>query len=128
MAAECTINAEPSLISVSAQGLPDYLSIDALWHDIVAACNQHQCFDVLGTSNLEPAASGEAYSHAAIFEAAGVNRGFRIAWVEENPAAKEWIKLSEAVVRNRDLASARAFDSVAEAKRWLAETKAEPAR
>ncbi len=124
MVPEYTITPEPALISVTVEGLPDYLSIDKLWNDIVAACNQHQCFDILGTSNLEPAPSGEAYSHAAIFEAAGVHNGFRIAWVEENPAAKEWIKLSEAVVRNRDLATARAFDSVAEAKRWLVQTDA----
>ena len=110
------------MISVTVQGLPDYLSIDKLWRDIVAACNRHQCCDILGTSNLEPAPSGEAYSHAAIFEATGVHNGFRIAWVEKNPAAKEWIKLTEAVIRNRDLATARAFDSVAEAKRWLAQT------
>ena len=48
-----------------------------------------------------------------------MHNGFRIAWVEKNAATKEWIKLSEAVVRNRDLATARAFDSVADAKRWL---------
>ena len=115
-----TITPEPSMISVTVEGLPDYLSIDKLWHDIVAACNQHQCFDILGSSNSELAPTDEAYSHAAIFEAAGVHNGFRIAWVEENAAAKEWIKLSEAVVRNRNLATARVFDSVAEAKRWLA--------
>ena len=124
MALEYTITPEPALISVTVEGLPDYLSIDKLWHDIVAACNQHQCFDILGTSNLEPAPSGEAYSHAAIFEAAGVHNGFRIAWVEKNAATKEWIKLSEAVVRNRDLATARAFDSLEDAKRWLTDRAA----
>ena len=125
MALDYRITPEASMISVTVEGLPDYLSIDKLWHDIVAACNQHQCFDILGTSNLEPAPSGEAYSHAAIFEAAGVHNGFRIAWVEKNAATKEWIKLSEAVVRNRDLATARAFDSVADAKRWLGDAAAD---
>lgn len=125
MALDYTIAPGPSMISVTVEGLPDYLSIDKLWRDIVAACNRHQCFHILGTSNLEPAGSSEAYDHVAIFEAAGVNRRFRIAWIEENPAAIEWIKLWEAVVRNRDLATARAFDSVADAKRWLTDRPAD---
>ena len=122
MALKYTINPEPALMSVRVDGLPDYLSIDRLWRDIVAACKQHECFNVLGVSNLEPASASEAYNHAAIFEATGVDNGFNIAWVEENPATKEWIELAGAVVRNRGLTTARTFDSVADAKRWLADS------
>ena len=88
-------------------------------------CKRHDCFDILGVSALQPVSTGEAYDHAAIFEAVGVTKDFRIAWVEENPDAKEWIKLSEAVVRNRQLATTQVFNSVADAKRWLTEKSSE---
>ncbi len=125
MALEYSITAEPSLIAVSVDGLPDYLSIDRLWHDIVAACKRHDCFDILGVSTVQPASLSEAYDHAAIFEAVGVTKEFHIAWVEENPEAKEWIRLSEAVVRNRQLAKTKVFNNVADAKRWLTEKSSE---
>jgi hypothetical protein len=63
----------------------------------------------------------DAYDRAAILAAAGVDHRYRIAWVQKNESSKEFLKLAEAVVRNRMLASARVFDSLAEAKRWLAE-------
>jgi hypothetical protein len=112
---------EEPLIRVSVTGSPDYLSLDKLWHDIVATCEVHGCLKVLGESATEPLKDEEAYDHAAIFEAAGMSNLYRVAWVEKNEDALEKTKLAEAVVNNRDLVTGRAFDNPTEARRWLSE-------
>ena len=109
------------MIRVTVTGSPDYLSIDKLWHDIVAACLQHNCLKVLGDSISENWRDEDAYDHAPIFEAAGVSKQFRVAWVEANAPAREAIKLAEAVVNNRDVVTAQVFPNLAAARRWLAE-------
>jgi hypothetical protein len=43
--------------------------------------------------------------------------------MEENSNAKDAIRRVEAVVTNRDVVTGRVFDTLAEAKRWLAEGK-----
>jgi len=122
MALEYSIKYEDSLIQVNVTGVTDYLSLNQLLSDIVAACDKHQCFDVLGISNTEYLSMEEAYDCAAIFQAAGVTSRHRIAWVQENPSSREFLRLAEAVVRNRLLLETTpVFDSVADAKRWLAE-------
>jgi hypothetical protein len=107
---------------VTVRGSPDYLSLDHLWQDIADACNRHDCFKILGVSESENWGADEAYDHAAIFEAAGITTGHRIAWIEKNGKSKASIKLAETVVLHRGLATAQAFDDIAEAKHWLLET------
>ena len=124
MTFEYSIRYEDALIRVKVAGSPDYLSTDRLWHDIVAACQEHDCLKVLGESNTENWKEEDAYDHAPIFEAAGMSSRYRVAWVEANAPARETIKLAEAVVNNRDVVTGRIFESVAEAKRWLAEESA----
>jgi len=126
MSLKYTITHEDSLIRVAVSGSPDYLSTDRLWHDIVARCKKENCFRVLGESATEEWRSEDSYDHAAIFEAAGVTQDYRVAWVEQNPDAKEAIKLAEAVIRNRGLDKARAFEDLADAKRWLDEKPVTP--
>jgi hypothetical protein len=116
-----SIKHEDSLIRVTVTGLPDYLSLDQLWRDIVAACKEHECLMVLGESKTEGWHDEDAYDHAAIFQAAGLTEQYCVAWVEEHAEAREKIKLAEAVVLNRGIVTGRVFNSVAEAKRWLAE-------
>ena len=118
---EYSIRYEDSLIRVTVTGTPDYLSTDRLWHDIVANCKRHECSKILGESETEEWQEADAYDHAPIFEAAGLSRQVRIAWVEKNEEARTSIKLAEAVVRNRGFATARVFDDITEARRWLAD-------
>ncbi|MGI9233902.1 MAG: hypothetical protein ACR2RD_09765 [Woeseiaceae bacterium] len=117
-----TIEHDDSCIRVRVTGTPDYLSTDRLWHDIVAHCKRTSCHRVLGESATEEWHDADAYDHAPIFEAAGISNSFRVAWVENNPEAREAIKLTEAVVNNRGFETARSFDNIADAKRWLDET------
>lgn len=122
MSLQYSIRHEDPVVRVTVTGSPDYLSLDQLWRDIVACCREHHCLKVLGSSRTEEWTDEDAYDHAAIFEAAGVTNRFRVAWVEENVAAMQAIKLAKAVVTNRDVVTGRVFASLAKAKRWLDET------
>ncbi len=62
---------------------------------------------------------GDALEIEALFNAAGVTSEFRIAWLNPNPAARPMIDLVEELMRNRDMAEARFFDSETDARAWL---------
>ncbi|MGI9248323.1 MAG: hypothetical protein ACR2QI_04870 [Woeseiaceae bacterium] len=122
MTLEYSIKHEQSLIKVRAHGTGDYLSVHQLWQDIAVACKKYSCQKILGEAHIDaPNPIDGAYDHAAIFEAASMTAEYRIAWVENNPEAKEPARLVEAVLRNRGLAVARVFDNIREAQRWLEE-------
>lgn len=120
MGLEYSISYEQSYVEVHVRGEGDYLSTDKMWKDISAACRKNDCHKILGIANIESRSAQHAYDHAAIFEAAGMTSEYRIAWVENNRSTIETARLVEAVIRNRDLADGRVFDSVPEARRWLA--------
>lgn len=90
-----------------------------LFTAIRSACEEHDCFRVLGIGrSTEPMPISDAYDHADMFNDVGIDGRFRIAWVELNPAAKEPIRFIEDVLFNRSLPG-RVFDNVDEALTWL---------
>ena len=119
MVLQYSIRHEDSLIRVSVVGSWDYLSVERLWREIATECKRHQCLDILGESDTKQWTEGAAYDFPTIFNAAGISPRHRIAWVQKNAASRETTRLVGAVLRNRKLAKARVFDSLAEAKRWL---------
>ena len=116
---EYSIEHERPYVRVTVSGSPDFLSIDRLWHDILAACKRYDCRRILGESTTEQWGKADAYDHADVMEAVDLSTDYRIAWVERNPESWEAIKLVDAVAKNRGLDAGRVFDSVADAKRWL---------
>lgn len=90
-----------------------------LWRGIIKACNDYQCFNILGISDTEPLSTMDAFDHEKIFRETGVTLKHRIAWVEKNPAAWEVMKFIENVLKNRSMVNGRLFTDVAEAKAWL---------
>jgi len=115
-----TIDFEDSTIVIRGGGTADKGSIAQLWREIVAACNEHKCFYILGVSDLEkPISIAEAFDHQAIFLEAGITIDHRIAWVDQNPDSLKMTQLVESVLLNRGLANARVFTDEFEARRWL---------
>lgn len=120
MALQYTINFEDSTIVVRGSGTADRQSIAQLWQEIVAACKEHNCFYILGFSDLDkPLSITEAFDHQAIFLEAGVTIDHRIAWVDKNPQSLQRTQLVESVLLNRGLANGRVFTDEFEARRWL---------
>ena len=111
---------EGDYIHAIHSGLNSYASSLKLWKRIVAACEEHQCFNILGESfNTNALSTMEAYDHLRIYEIVGVTRKHRIAWVNHVKAAGEMLKFIENVMLNRGLIIGRLFPTVEEAKRWL---------
>lgn len=120
MTAQYKIEYINSIIEVRATGIPDRQSVSQMWKDIIEACKEHQCFSILGLSNMDrPLKLEDAIDHQAIFLEAGVTIDHRIAWVQLNPEAYAMNELVETVLLNRGLANGRLFADEFEARRWL---------
>lgn len=114
------ISKEDSVIRVRTEGVFDFLQAYEMWEKIVAACNSHNCFRVLGQSGLEePVPALDAYEHLGILESVGISPHHRIAWVAEDPALLDSLRIVETVVRNRSPFAVRMFDKMNDAERWL---------
>ncbi len=115
-----SIDAEDNLVVVRVSGIPDRPAVIELWRDVVSASRKHSCSNVLGLASTgRPMDLGDALENEALFDAAGVTSEFRIAWLNPNPAARPMIDLVEELMRNRDMAEARFFDSETDARAWL---------
>ncbi len=115
-----TIEHKGSYIHVGQYGEDNYdISLD-LWQRVVAACRQHDCYNILGESHTEEELSTiDAYSHIEIFKLAGVTLKHRVAWVHKGGEPSKEGRFIETVLQNRGMVNGRLFSSVAEAKRWL---------
>jgi 4-diphosphocytidyl-2C-methyl-D-erythritol kinase len=97
------------------------ISLD-LWMKIAAACEEYNCYNILGeTYTTNDLSITENYDHIEIFKAAGINSKHRIAWVNHSKIAAEGIKLVETVAKNRMVTGSGGglFASVDDAKKWL---------
>lgn len=119
MDAGFTISFEGDHIKVLSGGDKNLKYATQLWTAVVEACNEHQCFNVLGIADTtSPMPALEGYQHADLFRKLGIARNFRVAWVELNQDAREATYFIETVLYNRGLPG-RLFDTVAEATEWL---------
>lgn len=121
MVAKYSIEYVNSIIEVRAAGVPDRESVGQMWKDIIAACNEHSCFSILGIANMDqPLSLADAIDHQAIFLEAGVTIDYRIAWVQLNPEARKRSEVAETILLNRGMLNGRLFADEFEARRWLA--------
>ena len=120
MAVQYAIEFADTHIEVRVSGIPDRDSLVSMWRDVVAACAENSCFDVLGLSTVErPTSLRDAISYAEILEEAGVTPNTRVAWLNRNPAAFVMVELIAEVLSNRRIAEACAFRDETDARRWL---------
>jgi len=117
---EYTIKYENPFLRVETQGIFDFVKVFEMWEAIFATCREHNCFKILGISNLEkPVPSMDAYDHLSLLQTTGVTQNHRIAWVAGKPELLERLRLTETVLRTRGSINIRAFDSLKAATRWL---------
>lgn len=113
------IKKEDKYILARITGNIGYAQILELWRGIIRACDEYQCFNILGISETEPLSTMDAFGHEKIFRETGVSMKHRIAWVEKDPAAKKQLEFAETVLKNRGLVNGGLFADVSEAKAWL---------
>ena len=91
------------------------------WTDLVEVCVAHNCYHVLSvTHSITVMPVFDAFDTIERFRDLGIDRKYRIAWVELNPEAHETVNFVDAALYNRGLPG-RAFATEAEAKKWLLE-------
>ena len=87
----------------------------------MAACDQYNCFNILGESyTTEELSTMDAFNHLKIVELVGLTLQHRVAWVIQEKETGKGIEFVETVVvKNRGLVNGEIFSSVEEAKRCL---------
>jgi len=92
-----------------------------LWRRVKAACDQYNCFNILGESyTTEELSTMDAFNHLKIVELVGLTLQHRVAWVIQEKETGKGIEFVETVVvKNRGLVNGEIFSSVEEAKRCL---------
>ncbi len=106
-------------IRVIADGDKDYRFMDQMWREVVAACELHDCRDVLGIAKTTTAIEAvEGYELPALFQELNVDQRYRIAWVELDEDARDVVTFVQTVLANRGLPGL-VFDTEAEAREWL---------
>ena len=124
MAGNVAITFEGTHLHVQTTGVREYRDRLDAWRQVVNACEEYQCFNILGESdpNLRPLATMEAHNTYQVLDEAGITRKHRIAWIVDNPTKIESMLFTETVLKNRTLTGARVFTDATSAKQWLLNT------
>jgi len=113
---------QENYLHVDVKGVGTYDSALALWSQIAEACEQHQCFNILGEQYLiDTVTTTEAFDHPALFKKAGINFKHRIAWIDKNPRTRDTTAFIRDVLTNRSIGYGKLFNDTETAKQWLLE-------
>lgn len=112
-------------IRVISDGEKDYAFQQRLWSEVVATCQQHDCYRILGIANTTvPLEVAEGYDVARLFRDLNITHKYRIAWVEKNQDARGLVEFVVTVLMNRGLPG-RSFTDESAARKWLFEDQDE---
>ncbi|MCE3253896.1 MAG: hypothetical protein K0Q67_2916 [Cellvibrio sp.] len=124
-----TPHLQENYLHVDVRGVGSYDSALALWSKVAQACEQYQCFNILGEQYLiETVSTTEAFDHPALFKKAGINFKHRIAWIDKNPRTRETTAFIRDVLTNRSIGYGKLFNDVETAKQWLLENNPQDPR
>ena len=116
---QLTTTFEGDHVLVLSDGEKNFEFSTRIWTEVVEVCEANNCFRVLGVSTTtKPLEALEGYDHARLFRDLGIDRRYKIAWVENNADAQDIINFIETVLYNRGLPG-KAFEDVDEARAWL---------
>ncbi|MFC3116278.1 hypothetical protein [Cellvibrio fontiphilus] len=117
-----TPHLQENYLHVDVTGMGNYESALTLWTSIAQACEQYQCFNVLGEQYLvDTVSTPEAFDHPALFKKAGITTKHRLAWVDKNPRTRDTTAFIRDVLTSRSIGYGRLFNDLETAKRWLLE-------
>lgn len=109
-----------SYLHVEVRGMGTYENAEFMWQSVVNACEQHQCYKVLGEQYLFDSVSTlEAFDHPALFKKVGITQKHRFAWVDKNPRTRETTQFVRDVLASRSIGYGRLFTDTESAKTWL---------
>ncbi|WP_244904510.1 hypothetical protein [Cellvibrio mixtus] len=114
------ITPHENYLHVDVRGMGNYENALFMWQSVVDACEQYQCFKVLGEQYLfDSVSTSEAFDHPTIFKKVGITKKYTFAWVDNNPRTRETTQFVRDVLANRSIGYGRLFNDADSAKRWL---------
>jgi hypothetical protein len=114
-----TITFEDDHILVLADGDKDMDFVKKLWSEVSELCEKTNCFNVLGVARSSTTLEAlDAYDYARLYRKLGIDKRYRIAWVELEPHAADIASFIDTVLSDRGY-SDRIFPTEAQAKEWL---------
>jgi hypothetical protein len=115
------ISPSETLIEVRVNGDATLGQADELWRDLVKLSAEYGCYKILGVSNrTTPVGVLEALAYADVFRAAGVSKSrHRVAWIEQNPANRDSVRLIQSALTNAGYWNALAFADEQEGREWV---------
>lgn len=117
---ELNITPHDQYIHVQVRGMGSYENAVYMWKSVVEACEQHQCFKVLGDQYLfDSVSTAEAFDHPALFKKLGISKKYIFAWVDNNPRTRETTEFVRNVLANRSIGYGRVFTDLDTARAWL---------
>lgn len=120
MGMNLSITRQDDYMEVKVSGIATYANAIQLWQSVAQACEEQQCFKVLGEQSVKNSLSTmEAWNHQKIFLEAGITSKYKIAWVDSNPHTYETTNFIRTVLHNRDIAYGKLFSDIKLAKDWL---------
>lgn len=120
MSYQVEITPHDDYMHVVVSGLANYENARDLWRRIAIACEEHQCYRVLGEQRMiNTMSTVDAFNHQKIFLELGIGSKYRIAWVDHNPRTFETTDFIRTVLFNRDLGYGKLFSNITQAKTWL---------
>ena len=106
-------------VYVISDGEKDYRSMDQVWRKVSAACELHNCFNVLGIARTTtPVEAVEGYELPGLFQELNIDQRYRIAWVELDEDSRDVLSFMQIVLANRGLPGLL-FDTEEDAREWL---------
>lgn len=115
-----TPHLQENYLHVDVKGVGTYETALALWTRVALACEEYQCFNILGEQYLiDTVTTTEAFDHPVLFKKAGISIKHRIAWVDKNPRTRETTAFIRDVLTNRSVGNGKLFNDINAAKSWL---------
>lgn len=117
---EMKITPENGYIHIEVTGEATYKDTIEFWQKVAKACEEHQCYKILGEQNLTKTLStSEAIDYPKLYKQSGMNEAHLIAWVDHNPRTRDTTEFIRDVLTNRFIGKGKLFNNVEDAKRWL---------
>lgn len=114
-----SITFEGDHIRVLADGDKDMDFAESLWSQVARLCEQEHCYKVLGVARSStPLEALDAYEYARLYRKIGIDKRYRVAWVELEPHASDIASFIDTVLSDRGY-SDRVFSTEEEARGWL---------
>ena len=93
--------------------------IEDIWRQITAACEQHNCYNILVESFTGNIPVKDRFSSREVYDKAGINHHHRIAWVHHQKESLRDMETIESAIKKLGFINGKLFPNIEKALEWL---------